>query len=112
MRSCDDTFGTSSANTTAKPLKIQRRHKQYIKGKRDGYARVQVPVDVAVEEPGTWIIGEEPNCDIITGVADAHDIPDNRIDKVVRGVAGAADNVEGMTMQVNRVLYRGRGELR
>jgi hypothetical protein len=66
-----------------------------------------VPVDVAMEEPGTGIIGEEPNRDVITGVAHAHDIPDNRIDKIVRGVAGAADDVEGMSMQVNRVLYRG-----
>jgi hypothetical protein len=65
-----------------------------------------VPVDVAVEEPGTGIVGEEPNRDVITGVADAHHIPDNRIDKVVRGVAGAADDIEGMSMQVNRVLYR------
>jgi hypothetical protein len=42
-----------------------------------------VPVDVAVEEPGARVIGEEPDRDVITRVSNAHDIPDNRIDKVV-----------------------------
>jgi hypothetical protein len=64
----------------------------------EGYGRVEVPIDVAMEEPGTRIVGEEPNRDVITGVSDAHDISDNRINKVVGGVAGAADYIKGVSM--------------
>jgi hypothetical protein len=61
---------------------------------------------MAMEEPGTRVVGEEPNRDVITGVADAHNIPDDRIVKVVRGIAGAADDIEGVSVQVNWVLFR------
>lgn len=65
-----------------------------------------MPVDVAMEEPGTRIVGDEPNRDVITCVADVHDIPNNRIDKVVRGAAGAADDPKGVSVQVNWMLFK------
>ena len=84
--------------------------------------RIQVPVDVTVEEPRARVVGEEPNrYDIRTG-ASAHDIANDRVVEVVGRVSSAPDDVEGVLegrhisehvararlttypMQVNRVL--------
>jgi hypothetical protein len=69
------------------------------------HERVQVPVDVAVEEPRAGVVREEPDCNVITGVADAHDIAEDRIIKVVCRVTSAAYNSKGMSMQVNGMLF-------
>jgi len=42
-----------------------------------------MPVNVAVEEPRARVVREEPDRDIITGVADVHDVADDRVHKVV-----------------------------
>lgn len=68
-----------------------------------------MPIDVAVEEPRTRVVGEEPDRDVITGVANAHDVTDDRVIEVVRRVTGAPDDRERVSMQVNRVLSSGRG---
>lgn len=70
-----------------------------------------MPVDVAVEEPRTGVVGEEPDRDIVALVADADNVADDGIYKVVRRIAGAADDGERMSMQVNGMLSResGRG---
>ena len=47
------------------------------------HERVQVPIDVAVEEPRARVVSEEPDRHIITRVADAHDVADDRIIKIV-----------------------------
>jgi hypothetical protein len=65
-----------------------------------------VPIDVAVEEPRPRVVGLEPDRDIIVHVADAYDVTYNRVVKVVRRVARAADDVEDMSMQVERVLIK------
>ena len=57
-----------------------------------------MPIDVAMEEPRSRIVGEEPDCDFIPSGANTHDISDDRIDKVVGRVTGATDHVEIMTM--------------
>ena len=65
-----------------------------------------MPIDVAMEEPRAGVIREEPNRDIIIGgVADAHDVAEDRIIIVVRGVSSAAYNGERMSMQVNGMLF-------
>lgn len=70
------------------------------------HVRAQVPVDVAVEEPGTGVVGEEPDRDIVARVTDAHDVTDDGVYKVVRRIASAADDGEGMSMQVNGMLSK------
>jgi hypothetical protein len=35
--------------------------------KDDGETGVQVPVNVAVEEPGAWVIGDKTNGDVVGG---------------------------------------------
>jgi len=57
-----------------------------------------VPIDVAMEEPWSRVVGEEPNCDFISRVAHTHDISDDRVDEVVSRVASGADDVEVMPM--------------
>jgi hypothetical protein len=66
--------------------------------------RIQVPIDVAMEEPRSRVVGEETDCDFITSVADTHDVSDDWIDEVVGRVTSATNHVEVMAMQVNRVL--------
>jgi hypothetical protein len=62
---------------------------------------------VAVEEPGPVVVGKEPNRDIVSSIANTHDIPDNRVDEVVGRVTSAADHMESVPVQMNRVLLRG-----
>jgi hypothetical protein len=47
------------------------------------HKRGQVPIDVAVEEPWARVVSEEPDRHIITRVADADDVAEDRIVKVV-----------------------------
>jgi hypothetical protein len=65
-----------------------------------------VPVDVAVEEPRPVVVGKEANRDLVTSFTDTHDIPDNRVVEVVGCTTGAADDMEGVPVQMNRVLLR------
>ena len=59
--------------------------------------RIQVPIDVTVEEPWARIVGEEPNrYDVRRTCASAHDIANDRVDKVVGRVPSAPDNMERM----------------
>jgi hypothetical protein len=98
--------GTSSAKTTAKPLNGEphqyKNHKN--KWRYDGLG--QVPIDVAVEQPRTRVVGEEADSNIVTGIADAHDVADYGIDEVVGRIPCATDHPEGVPVQMHRVLYR------
>jgi hypothetical protein len=66
-----------------------------------------VPINVAVEEPRARVVREEPDRDIIAAgvVADGHDVAEDRVQKVVRGVASTAYNSKRMSMQVNGMLF-------
>ncbi len=66
----------------------------------------KMPINVAVEEPRARIISKESDRDIITRirVPVAHDIANHGIVIVISRVAGAADDVEGVSVQVNWVL--------
>lgn len=66
-----------------------------------------MPVDVAVEEPRAGVVSEEPNRDVVARVADAHDVADDGVHKVVRRVSGAANHGERMSVQVDGVLVEG-----
>jgi hypothetical protein len=63
-----------------------------------------MPVNVAVEEPRARIVSEESDRDVIAGAPDAHDIAFDGVVVVISRAAGAADDVEGVSVQVNRVL--------
>jgi hypothetical protein len=63
-----------------------------------------VPVDVTVKEPRSRVVGEEPNRNIISWSADAHDVTDDRVDKVVCRVTSATDDMECVAVQMDGVL--------
>ena len=65
-----------------------------------------MPVNVAVEEPRAGIVCDETNRDIIPNGTNTHDIPNNRVVKVVGRVTGAADHIEVVAMQMNRMLSK------
>jgi len=66
--------------------------------------RYQVPVDVAVEEPGAGVVRKEPNRDNVPGITHTHDISNNRVVKIVGCITCAADHMEIVPVQMNRVL--------
>ena len=57
-----------------------------------------MPVNVAVEEPRARVVSKEPDRDIIARVADAHNVADDRVIKVVGRITGTADHGERMAM--------------
>jgi hypothetical protein len=68
----------------SKATRLARQHKSTIITYRStDHERAQVPVDVAVEEPRTGVVREEPDRDIIASVADGYDIADDWVHKVV-----------------------------
>ena len=67
-----------------------------------------MPINVAVEEPRARIVSEESDCDIIARFPDAHDIADDGVVVVISLALGAADDVEGVSVQVDRVLHLNR----
>ena len=75
--------GTSSAKTTAKPLsRAPHQYKNHDNRWRyDGLG--QMPINMAVEEPWTRVVGEEADGDIVGRVADTYNIANYRIDEVV-----------------------------
>jgi hypothetical protein len=69
---------------------------------------IQVPIDVAMKEPRSRIVREEPDGDfIISTITDRHHISDNRVVEVVGRTIDAADYVEIVPVQMNRVLSMG-----
>ena len=60
-----------------------------------------------MKEPRAGIVGEETNRDIIPSiVTNTHDIPNNGVVKVVGRVTSAADHMEVVAMQMNRMLTK------
>ena len=98
MISCVGTSGTSSAKTTAKPLRQPNRSssaRALICGERND-ERGQVPIDMAMEDPRGRVVSEESNGDIVTTISYAHNVADYRISEVVGRVSGAPDYRECM----------------
>ena len=63
-----------------------------------------MPIDVAMEEPRSRIVSEEPNSDQIATITHRHHISDDRVLEVVDKTIGATDYIETMPVQMNRVL--------
>jgi len=87
----------------------RRFHIRKVLRKYHREALLQVPIDVAVEEPRAGVVSHEPNRNVIVCGADAHDVAHDGVVKVVRRVARAADDAEGMPMQVDGVLIKNAG---
>jgi hypothetical protein len=64
--------------------------------------RIQVPVDVAMEEPWARVVGKESNgYEIRIACANAHDIADDRVDEVVGRASSTPNHMEGMLITDN-----------
>ena len=67
-----------------------------------------MPIDVAMKEPRSRVVREEPDGDfIITTTPNRHYISDNRVVEIVGRTIGAANYVEVVPVQMNRVLSMG-----
>jgi len=89
------------AGTKTAPLlgdRVRFRHVRDILSKDNGEASIQVPIDVAMEEPWSRVVGEETDCHFISRVANTHDISDDRVDEVVSRATSGADDMEVMPM--------------
>ena len=67
-----------------------------------------MPIDVAVKEPRPRVVSLEPDRDIIIRVAEADNVAHDRVVVVVRRASRAADDVEDVSVQVDRVLITQR----
>lgn len=52
--------------------------------------------DPPVKEPRTWIVGDKPNCSIVTGQTNRHDVATNRILVVVNSAPSTSYDNEIM----------------
>ena len=60
---------------------------------------MEMPVDVAMQEPRAGVVGDETDGDVICSVTRAHNVAHRRVSEVVAGLAGAADDGEGVLMR-------------
>lgn len=68
------------------------------------HLRSEMPVNMAMEEPRSGVIGLEPNRNIIPSIADVNYVTQDRVVEIVTAVPCTAHDVERMSMNVNRVL--------
>ena len=102
------TPGISSAKTTASPLKTKS---DIVKSTKMLYRRdtpFQMPVDVTVQVPWTSVISRETESDVVTSCTNADSVAARRVNVVVRRAACSADDVEGMTVQVEGMITSSR----
>jgi hypothetical protein len=71
------------------------------------YSRLEMEVNVAVEEPRAWAVGAEADRDVIARRASANHVALRRVGVVVRRLTGTANDVEGVAVQMDRVLMGG-----
>jgi hypothetical protein len=58
-----------------------------------------VPIDVAVEEPWSRVVSEEPNGDVVgQACANAHDITNDGVVEVIGCVPSTANDMEGVLL--------------
>ena len=63
-----------------------------------------MPVDMAMHEPWTRVIGEETERHFVSPLSDSYDIPTNGILEVILLASSYTNDIEGMSMKVNGVL--------
>ena len=67
-----------------------------------------MPVDVTVQVPRTSVISRETESDVVTSCTNADSVAARRVNVVVRRAACSADDVEGMTVQVEGMIASSR----
>jgi len=67
-----------------------------------GKATLEMHVDVAVENPRSWVVGDEANYDG-RGTSSVNNIPQRWVDEIGRS-SGTLDDMEGMTVKMERMF--------
>jgi hypothetical protein len=101
--SVDDISGISSAKTTAKPLE-QTLFSASVDD--SDHLRGEMPVNMAMEEPRPGVIGHKTNRDIISLIADADYVTQDRVVPVIGTVPCTANNIERMAVEMDGMLTR------
>jgi hypothetical protein len=68
--------------------------------KHNGKASLKVPIDVAMKEPRASVVGDEPNRDVVVRTTRAYNITARWIGKVRRGLPGALDDRECVSVKL------------
>ena len=90
-------FGENDSETTESDLNRSPERK-ILKN-----LRLKMPVDMAMQEPGTGIVGLESDGNVVTSGTDVDDITTRGVGVVVDVGASAANDIEDVTVQVKRV---------
>jgi hypothetical protein len=90
----------SSANRTAKPL-LGTASERVRKSLGVNHSRLVMKVIVAPEEPRTWAVGAEADRNVIRLTADTDHVALRRVGVVVRRLAGTANDVKRVTVQMD-----------
>ena len=59
-----------------------------------------------MKNPGTCVVGSEPDCNVVARLADTDNVTLNGIREVVGGASRDAYNVKCVTVEVERMLWR------
>ena len=65
-----------------------------------------MPVNMAMQEPRARVVGGKAESDIVASPAHTHNITAHRIRIIVGGTSRDAYNVECVTVEVERMLWR------
>ena len=103
--SVDCTSETSSAKTTANPLQRTTNISLDL-WTASKHLLVQMPVDMAVEKPWPRVISHKTNRNVISRIAHADYVTQYRVVIVIGAVPCAANNIESVSMKMNRMLSR------
>ena len=63
-----------------------------------------MPVNMTVQEPRSWIVGDKAECDVVVTTSYAHNIPTDGVLKVVFITARNAYDVEIVSVKMERML--------
>ena len=64
-----------------------------------------MPVNVAMEEPGPRVVGSETECYIVACISDIYNVAANGIHIIICWTSSDADNIEDMSVKVERMLH-------
>lgn len=67
--------------------------------------RIQMPVNMTMQEPRTRIVCLKSECDIVSTSANAHNVSANWICIVVRGTSRNPHNIESVSMKMEGMLW-------
>lgn len=63
-----------------------------------------MPIDVAMQEPWSWVVSGPSNGHIVTLCSDSHYVATGRVDVVVIGLPGTSNNAERVSVQMEWML--------